>query len=191
MNKNEYLTGEDLDYHPDAVEQARFEYSPLGKIFNKVLNEKDKKRLLKILKNTEDKNEEQLKAIKKKTENIQEVIGFVKEPLSLEAKGLIEEIKIIQKDFDLKKLKISGGNKTTYDFSDYKTFKELFRDLYYRNMTINKAERKQEEFDGVIGVLSAYSTKREEYVEAKNKLLNNAKNFTTGEKELLRGLKME
>ena len=146
---------------------------------------------MKILKNTEDKNEEQLKAIKKKTENIQEFIDFVKEPLSLEAKGLIEEIKIIQKDVDYKKLKISGGNKTTYDFSDCKTFKELFRDLYYRNMTINKAERKQGEFDGVIGVLSAYSTKRDEYVEAKNKLLNNAKIFTRGEKELLRGLKME
>ena len=58
-------------------------------------------------------------------------------------------------------------------------------------MTINKAERKQGEFDGVIGVLSAYSTKRDEYVEAKNKLLNNAKIFTRGEKELLRGLKME
>ena len=58
-------------------------------------------------------------------------------------------------------------------------------------MTINKAERKQGEFDGVICVLSAYSTKRDEYVEAKNKLLNNAKIFTRGEKELLRGLKME
>ena len=143
------------------------------------------------LKDIEDKNEERLKVIKNKTGNTREVTDCVKEPLSLEAKGLIEEIKIIQKDVDYKKLKISGGNKTTYDFSDYKTFKELFRDLYYRNMTINKAERKQEEFDGVIGVLSAYSTKREEYVEAKNKLLNNAKNFTTGEKELLRGLKME
>ena len=35
LDKYEYLTGEDLDYKPDAVEQARFEYSPLGKIFNK------------------------------------------------------------------------------------------------------------------------------------------------------------
>ena len=146
---------------------------------------------MKRLKEIEDKNEERLKVITNTTGNIREVTDCVKEPLSLEAKGLIEEIKIIQKDVDYKKLKISGGNKTTYDFSDYKTFKESFRDLYYRNMTINKAERKQEEFDGVIGVLSAYSTKREEYVEAKNKLLNNAKNFTTGEKELLRGLKME
>ena len=29
------LTGEDLGYKPSVVEQAKFEYSPLGKIFNK------------------------------------------------------------------------------------------------------------------------------------------------------------
>ena len=50
VNKNEYLTGKDLDYQPDAVEQARFEYSPLGKIFNKVLNEKDKKKTFEDIK---------------------------------------------------------------------------------------------------------------------------------------------
>ena len=91
-----------------------------------------------------------------------------------EAKGLIEEIRIIQKDVDYRKLKITGGNKNTYDFSDYKTFKELFRDLYYRNMTRDEAERKQNEFDGVFGALSEYSAKKKIYIEAKNKLLNNA-----------------
>ena len=35
--------------------------------------------------------------MKNKNENIKEVTDFVKEPLSLEAKELIEEIKIIQK----------------------------------------------------------------------------------------------
>ena len=43
LDKYEYLTGEDLDYMPDAVEEARFECSPLGKIFNKELKEEDKK----------------------------------------------------------------------------------------------------------------------------------------------------
>ena len=43
LDKYEYLTGEDLDYMPDAVEEARFECSPLGKIFNKGLKEEDKK----------------------------------------------------------------------------------------------------------------------------------------------------
>ena len=41
-----------------------------------------------------------------------------------------------------------------------KTFKELFRDLYYRNMTVDDAESKQNEFDGVLGALSEYSTKK-------------------------------
>ena len=33
LDKVEYLTGEDLGLRPDTIEQARFEYSPLGKIF--------------------------------------------------------------------------------------------------------------------------------------------------------------
>ena len=44
LDKYEYLTGEDLGYKPSAIEQARFEYSPLGKIFNKRLSEEDKKK---------------------------------------------------------------------------------------------------------------------------------------------------
>ena len=108
----------------------------MGKIFNKGLIEEDKKEgLLKRLKNIEDKNKEKLKAIKNKTENIKEVTDFVNESLSLQAKWLTEEIKIIQKDVDYRKLKITGSNNTTYDFSDCKIFKELFKDLCYRNMS--------------------------------------------------------
>ena len=43
MDKYEKLTGEDLDLKPSTVAQAKFEYSPLGKIFNKGLSEEDKK----------------------------------------------------------------------------------------------------------------------------------------------------
>ena len=65
LDKYEYLTGEDLGLKPSTVEQAKFEYSPLGKIFNKGLSENDKKEgLFKTLENIKDKNEEQLKAIK-------------------------------------------------------------------------------------------------------------------------------
>ena len=67
LDKYKYLTGEDLNYKPSTVEQAKFDYSPLGKFFNKGLKEEDKKEgLLKRLKNIEDKSEEQLKAIKSK-----------------------------------------------------------------------------------------------------------------------------
>ena len=65
LDKYELLTGEDLDLKPSTVEQAKFEYSPLGKIFNKGLSEEDKKEgLLKKLKNIEDKNKQQLQVIK-------------------------------------------------------------------------------------------------------------------------------
>ena len=47
LPKYEYLTQKDLKYKPDAFEQAKFEYSPLGK-----------------LKNIEDRNNNQLLAIK-------------------------------------------------------------------------------------------------------------------------------
>ena len=44
LDKYEYLTGEDLDYKPDANVQARFKYSPLGKIFHKRLTKENKKK---------------------------------------------------------------------------------------------------------------------------------------------------
>ena len=54
-----------------------------------------------------------------------------------------------------------------YDFSDYKTFKELFRDLYYRRVTINEAESKQKEFYVVLHVLQEYNPKHDKYVTLK------------------------
>ena len=52
LDKYENLTGEDLGLKPNTIEQAKFEYSPLGKIFNKGLSENDQKEgLLKRLEN--------------------------------------------------------------------------------------------------------------------------------------------
>ena len=54
------MTGEDLGLKPSTFEQAN---SPLGKVFNKGLNEDDKKEvLLKRLENIKDKNEKLLDA---------------------------------------------------------------------------------------------------------------------------------
>ena len=77
LDKYELFTGEDLGVKPSTVEQAKFEYSPLGKIFNKGLSKDDKKEgLFKRLENIKDKNEELInrfgttnKASKNKTNN--------------------------------------------------------------------------------------------------------------------------
>ena len=53
------MTGEDLDLKPSTVEQAKFEYSPLGKLSNKDLSEEERKEgILKRLENIKDKNDE-------------------------------------------------------------------------------------------------------------------------------------
>ena len=57
LPKYEYLTKKDLGYKPDAFEQAKFEYSPIGKIFTDGLAKEDKSKkvgLFKRLKNIED-----------------------------------------------------------------------------------------------------------------------------------------
>ena len=65
LPKYEYLTKKDLGYKPNAFEQAKFEYSSLGKVFTDGLDKCDKKEgLLKRLKNIEGKSNNQPLAIK-------------------------------------------------------------------------------------------------------------------------------
>ena len=65
LPKYEYLTKKYLGYKPDAFEKAKFEYSPLGKVFTDGLDKSDKNEgLLKRLENIEDKSNNQLLTIK-------------------------------------------------------------------------------------------------------------------------------
>ena len=70
LRKYEYFTGQDLGYKPSVIEQTKFDYSLLGKVFTKGLDkDEDKKGLFKRLKNIEDKNEELLDEIKDQNTN--------------------------------------------------------------------------------------------------------------------------
>ena len=81
-----------MRYKPDVVKKAKFEYSPLGQVFDKGL----------------------------KTDERQEAL--------------------------LKRLINRQSEK-------YRSLLELFKAIYYRNITIEKAERMQQEFDAIIGAL--------------------------------------
>ena len=140
------------------------------------------------MKNIEDKNK-----VKNKVENkdINEVTDFVNQSLSFEAKKLINEIKTIQKNVDYRKLEIIGGDKKEYDFSDYRIIKKLFRDLYYRTITIDEAESKQDEFNTVLHLLKKYSPKHDKYVTLKNNLVDNVSKFYEGREKIIEGFKNE
>ena len=65
LPKYEYLTKKDLGYKPDAFEQAKFEYSSLGKVFIDGLDKPDRnKGLVRRLKDIEDKSNSQLLALR-------------------------------------------------------------------------------------------------------------------------------
>ena len=115
LEKYEYLTGEDLGYKPDVIQKAKFEYYPLGKVFNKALDESDKKEgLLKRLKNIEGKNEQQLQAIKDQGKKQLDVIERQKE----NTPKIIGENKIlylknkIDKFFEIYPKFLTGKNRT-------------------------------------------------------------------------------
>ena len=126
LEKYEYLTGEDLGYKPDVIQKAKFEYSPLGKVFNKGLDKSDKK------------------------------------------EGL------------LTKLNFRRDSSLEFYFSDYKSLKELFKEFYYRNLSIHGAERMQDEFKAHVGLLEEYKPRNPYHIHARKNIFINAKNLYVG-----------
>ena len=105
LDNYKYLTGEDLGLKPSTVEQARFEYSPLGKIFNKGLDKNDQKEgLFKKLKNIQNAKKNNNINIDTKSPNI---FNYLK-GLYQEAKDLMDEIGDANDDIDDGKLLFIG-----------------------------------------------------------------------------------
>ena len=93
LDKYEYLTGDDLGYKLDIVQKTKFEYSPLGQVFNKGLDTSEKQvGLLKRLKNIEDNTDRQLEESKDNQLGVKSIGYTVKEELSQEAKNMLEKL---------------------------------------------------------------------------------------------------
>ena len=67
-----------------------------------------------------------------------------------------------------------------------KSYLEIF---ITKKTTIDEVERKQDEFRAVIGALKKYTPRDNKYVEVKNRLLNNVKNFYKGREKTIEGFK--
>ena len=172
MDKYEYLTGEDLGYRPDPVQKGKFEYSPLGQVFNKGLDSDEKQEgLLKKLKNIEDRTDNQLKAIEGQ-ENSQsglKSIGYViRDQLPKEAiktfDNLVEKTK-------------SHTKKYNFDFTIFSSLADLFKQIYYGKILIPAAEREQDEFGYLLDDLKEYEPFNENDIKDKEIFLENIQNF--------------
>ena len=123
-----------MDLKPSTIEQTKFEYSPLGKIFNKGLDKDNKKEgLFKRMKNIEnaqkklirddDRDDKDNKDKDKKNQqnnNVDtkplNVFDYLKS-LSQKAKDLMDEIKDANDDIKIYKLVFIGSNKKKINFN--------------------------------------------------------------------------
>ena len=158
LPKYEYLTKKDLGYKPDAAEKVKFEYSPVGKVFNDGLAKEDKSKkvgLFKRLKNIEDNlvqvddNDNKvgifriIKDIKDrgiKIDNDDEAVREIRERV----KELIDDgIKVNNFD-EMKKEIVDHVKKLKEQGSDVKVDEDQINDLINKvfNKTYGKYERK-------------------------------------------------
>ena len=80
-----------------------------------------------------------------------------------------------EKIIDYRKLDFKRHKNFGFEFSDYRSLKELFKGIYYRNISMEEAERIQDEYEAQLNALENYRPRKPDYVEKRKKLLSNAK----------------
>ena len=192
LDKVEYLTDKDLGLKPNTIEQARFEYSPLVKIFKKGLNEDGKEEgLLKRLKNIEDKDEDQskkqldaIKNINISSKSLEEISFF--STLSDEAKNLMIDFKEIDDCLDKAQLictKTDG--KTKYDFSKFTVSKKFASRICNQDFTLQEVKDDQIK----LKILISNSPQKLEKVKEKEDTLKSPKKLFSIREKIIRAFK--
>ena len=143
IDKYEYLTGEEIlpsnqqqIIQQQIIQQAKFNYSPLGKAIEKQI------------KTIEDQGEKQIKAIqdnKKQLTNTKKVTikNIIPENiLNDEAKKEIDKISEIEKTVDREKL-VYRASAFSYSFQNFRTKRTFGRDIYNGEITLKEADEDQ------------------------------------------------
>ena len=203
LDKYESLTGEDLGLKPSTAEQAKFEYSLLGKIFNKGLSEEDKKGLLKRIKNIESKNEKQLKAIedqgKKQLKEIKN-INVGSKPLktisyfstiSEKAKNVMENIKVIDDWLETVQLICTRTDgKTKYEFNKFMLPLKFATKIYRHDLMLQDARDDQKKLKILINKLNDdYNPTNITKIKEKDDTLKSAEKFFLIREDIINAFK--
>ena len=104
---------------------------------------------------------------------------------------MIKEIKSIEDNVDYGKLSFMGGNKNVYGLVSSKTLERLIKDILSKDMTIDRAETKQNKYAENHNELGAYSTRGSKYIGLKKSVSENFKKFYDGWGKMFMGLKIE
>ena len=75
------------------------------------------------------------------------------EELSQEAKNVLPKLSNQEKIIEYKKFSFKRDKNLDFDFRDYRSLKELFKAIYYRNLSIDEAEKIQHEYEVQLAAL--------------------------------------
>ena len=155
-------TGDDLGLKLSAFEQAKLEYSQLGKIFNKGLSEDDKKEgVLKKLENIKDKNDELLNTISTTNKASKNKINNQSKKLVYNTEHSFSKLKNIS---EIKKLSLSSM------FNLMRKHHKKFFNL--KNLTPRTENDKKLKQEGLINVGDIYNALYDIYKNKYNKKIN-------------------
>ena len=128
LDKYEYLTGEEIlpSNQQQIIEQAKFNYSPLGKAIEKQI---------KNIKDQGEKHVVALESLKDSDKKLPPIKDFIPtENLNPEIINEIKRIEEIQKRFDRNRVVYKGTNET-YDFRNFETIRAFGNEI--RNIVIS------------------------------------------------------
>ena len=133
IDKYEYLTGEEIlpSSQQQIIQQAKFNYSPLGKAFEKQA------------KTIEDQGKKQVDALKTSYKKLPSTKDFVPtEKFNLEIIDEIKRIEEIEKNVDRDKM-IYESTGRTYDFRGFKTIRTYGNDIRNNVISLKAANLEQ------------------------------------------------
>ena len=165
--KYEYLTVKDIlpSNQEQIIEQAKFNYSHLGKAFEKQI------------KTIEDQGKKQVEALNTLKSNKQLTIEYAIPNDALkndEAKKELDKIKEIEKNVDREKL-IYETNEYTYSFKNFRTKRAFGRDIYEGKITIKEGD--EDQTDLLVAIMNFKKNKKPRSQEKKQEKENVLKNF--------------
>ena len=145
LHKYEYLTGEDIlpSTQQQIIEQTKFTYSPLGKVFDKqikVIEDQGKKQIGALEKL---KLKEEIKPIENKS-NYQSKAATIFNELISKRKELMNKL-YDSVDYDNLKSDYVGPTEDV-KFYEYKNSKELFNAMRDNKIGFSEAKNKQNDF---------------------------------------------
>ena len=136
LDKYEYLTGEEilLSNQQQIIQQAKFNYSPLGKAIEKQI---------KTIKDQGEKQVVALESLKVPDKKLTPITDFIPtENLNPEIINEIKRIEEIEKKLDRNKMVYEGTNKT-YDFRNFRTIRTFANEIRNNVISLDTANIEQ------------------------------------------------